>query len=216
MAAPNAGSGARSISGSTRRPWQSGRPSSPPAISAMRPCCPNFSTRSRPGRRSPPSPPTAPSTPAGATTPSPPAVPPQSCRPARPPDPGSPTPPGQSPATRSCAHRSAAADHLATMARVSPPKPRRDMTRIRKQSSGLFSDDRMRCAKLPGQRLSARDFDRQVAELQVRVAVLNGFTALGTPITDGRRRGLARKRRSPSISRFVQQSRSPNISSRTS
>jgi hypothetical protein len=29
------------------------------------------------------------------------------------------------------------------------------------------------------------DFDRQVAEFQVRVAVLNGFTALGTPITDG-------------------------------
>jgi len=35
-----------------------------------------------------------------------------------------------------------------------------------------------------GQRLAARDFDRQVAELQVRVAVLNGFTALGTPITE--------------------------------
>ena len=27
----------------------------------------------------------------------------------------------------------------------------------------------------------ARDFDRQVAEFQVRVAVLNGFTALGSP-----------------------------------
>lgn len=27
----------------------------------------------------------------------------------------------------------------------------------------------------------ARDFDRQVAEFQVRVAVLNGFTALGIP-----------------------------------
>ncbi|MCA3494587.1 MAG: IS5/IS1182 family transposase, partial [Rhodobacter sp.] len=37
---------------------------------------------------------------------------------------------------------------------------------------------------LPGQRLSARDFDRQVAEVQVRVAVLNGSTALGTPITE--------------------------------
>jgi hypothetical protein len=34
------------------------------------------------------------------------------------------------------------------------------------------------------QRLSARDFDRQVAEFQVRVAVLNGFTALGTPVTE--------------------------------
>ena len=38
----------------------------------------------------------------------------------------------------------------------------------------------MHCAKLPGQRLSARDFDRQVAEFQLRVAVLNGFTARNT------------------------------------
>ena len=29
----------------------------------------------------------------------------------------------------------------------------------------------------------ARDFDRQVAEFQVRVAVLNGFTARGIPVT---------------------------------
>ena len=43
---------------------------------------------------------------------------------------------------------------------------------------------KMHCEKLPGQRLSARDFDRQIAEFQVRVAVLNGFTALGTPITE--------------------------------
>ncbi len=44
----------------------------------------------------------------------------------------------------------------------------------------------MHCVKLIGQRLSARDFDRQVAEVQVRVAVLNGFTALGTPITEAK------------------------------
>jgi hypothetical protein len=41
----------------------------------------------------------------------------------------------------------------------------------------------MDCVKQPGQRLMARDFDRQVAEVQVRVAVLNGFTALGVPVT---------------------------------
>jgi hypothetical protein len=29
----------------------------------------------------------------------------------------------------------------------------------------------------------ARDFDRQVAELQVRAAILNRFTQLGTPVT---------------------------------
>ncbi|MBT8155957.1 IS5/IS1182 family transposase, partial [Epibacterium ulvae] len=30
----------------------------------------------------------------------------------------------------------------------------------------------------------ARDFDRQVAEIQIRVAVLNQYTALGIPITE--------------------------------
>jgi hypothetical protein len=38
--------------------------------------------------------------------------------------------------------------------------------------------------KLLGLRLMARDFDRQVAEFQVRLAVLNGFTALGIPVTE--------------------------------
>ena len=42
----------------------------------------------------------------------------------------------------------------------------------------------MPCVKLPGQRLMARDFDRQAAELQVRIAVLNGDTALGIPVTE--------------------------------
>jgi hypothetical protein len=30
----------------------------------------------------------------------------------------------------------------------------------------------------------ARDFDRQVAEIQIRAAILNGFSALGIPITE--------------------------------
>jgi hypothetical protein len=42
----------------------------------------------------------------------------------------------------------------------------------------------MHCIKLPGRRPAARDFDRQVAEFQVRAAVLNGFTALGIPVTE--------------------------------
>ena len=42
----------------------------------------------------------------------------------------------------------------------------------------------MHCIKPPGQRMAARDFDRQVAAFQVRVAVLNGFTALGIPVTE--------------------------------
>jgi hypothetical protein len=41
----------------------------------------------------------------------------------------------------------------------------------------------MHCVKLLGQRLSARDFDRQVAEIQIRAAILNGFTALSIPRT---------------------------------
>jgi formylmethanofuran dehydrogenase subunit C len=41
----------------------------------------------------------------------------------------------------------------------------------------------MHCVKLLGQRLTARDFDRQVAEFQVCVAVLDGYTALDIPVT---------------------------------
>ena len=44
-------------------------------------------------------------------------------------------------------------------------------------------ETKMHCVKLLGQRLMARDFDRQVAELQVRIAILNRFTALGIPVT---------------------------------
>ena len=38
--------------------------------------------------------------------------------------------------------------------------------------------------ELMGQSLMARDFDRQVAEIQIRIAVLNRYTALGTPLTE--------------------------------
>lgn len=34
-----------------------------------------------------------------------------------------------------------------------------------------------------GIRTNCRDFDRQTAELQVRIAILNRFTALGIPVT---------------------------------
>lgn len=42
----------------------------------------------------------------------------------------------------------------------------------------------MHCMKLPGQRLMARGFDRQVAEIQIRIGVMNGYTALEIPATD--------------------------------
>jgi hypothetical protein len=62
------------------------------------------------------------------------------------------------------------------MERLSPPEPRRD--------KDALCEPKVREAKLLGQRLMARNFDRQVAEFQVRVAVLNGFTALGIPVTE--------------------------------
>ena len=45
-------------------------------------------------------------------------------------------------------------------------------------------ETKMHCMKLLGQRLMAGNFDRQVAEVQVRIAVMNGYTALGIPVTE--------------------------------
>lgn len=42
---------------------------------------------------------------------------------------------------------------------------------------------KMHCIKLLGQRLSARDFNRQITEFHVRIAILNRFTVLGIPVT---------------------------------
>lgn len=64
----------------------------------------------------------------------------------------------------------------------------------------------MHCMKLLGQRLAARDFDRQVAEIQIRAAILNGFTALGIPRTVGRRLSPSGARGSTTALPFVQQS----------
>lgn len=44
-------------------------------------------------------------------------------------------------------------------------------------------ETKMHCIKLLGQRLTARDFDRQITEVHIRVAILNRFTALGSPLT---------------------------------
>ena len=42
----------------------------------------------------------------------------------------------------------------------------------------------MHCIKLLGQRLMARDLDRQVSEFYVRIAILNQFTAFEIPLTE--------------------------------
>lgn len=44
-------------------------------------------------------------------------------------------------------------------------------------------ETKMRCFKLLGERVKARLFKSQVAELQIRAALLNRFTQLGRPIT---------------------------------
>jgi hypothetical protein len=42
----------------------------------------------------------------------------------------------------------------------------------------------MHCMKLLGLSLMARGFERQVAEIQILIAVLNRYTVLGIPITE--------------------------------
>lgn len=44
-------------------------------------------------------------------------------------------------------------------------------------------ETKMRCLKLLGERVAARDFERQVTEIHIRIALLNRFTQLGTPVT---------------------------------
>ncbi|MDI9822318.1 IS5/IS1182 family transposase, partial [Acinetobacter baumannii] len=43
-------------------------------------------------------------------------------------------------------------------------------------------ENKMHCIKVLGDKLSGRSFDRQVNEIQARVAVLNRFTELGRPL----------------------------------
>lgn len=45
-------------------------------------------------------------------------------------------------------------------------------------------ETKMNCMKILGQKLMARDFDRQTAELQLRIAIPNRFTSLGIPVTE--------------------------------
>ena len=80
------------------------------------------------------------------------------------------------------------------MERIPPSKPR--PSRV---------ETKMHCVKLLGQRRMARDFDRQVAAFQIRVAVLNGFTTRGNPRLKDHGIGLSGDSGSPAVSRFVQQ-----------
>ena len=61
--------------------------------------------------------------------------------------------------------------HLSTRGLIPPPASRRDETRR--------DETKMHCVNLLGQRLMCPDFGRQVAGLQVLIAVLNGYISLG-------------------------------------
>lgn len=75
-----------------------------------------------------------------------------------------------SPETTRCAHRDIrAALSVAELEREPPPKSSRDKT----SEDHAMHDP-------TGQRM-ARDFDRQVAEIQVRIAITTGYTAQGIP-----------------------------------
>jgi hypothetical protein len=52
------------------------------------------------------------------------------------------------------------------------------------EAASKRNETKMHCLKLLGQSLMARDFERQVAEIQIRIAVLNRYTALGIPVTE--------------------------------
>ncbi|SDY60654.1 hypothetical protein SAMN05444340_1121, partial [Citreimonas salinaria] len=60
----------------------------------------------------------------------------------------------------------------------------RQGTAIRKRWTGYHARSRieakMRCLKSFGDRIMARDPDRQTAETHIRIALMNRFTALGT------------------------------------
>ena len=162
-------SGTRSTLQSTRQRWKCARSISPIAKSAMRLCCLAFCRRSRAMNRSRPSSQMAPTM----------GVP---CR-----------------------------DAIALRGAEAVISPRRNAKPWKKDSPGARgrNDDlramkrfgrtlwrkwsgyhrrsrvetKMNCMKLLGQRLMSRDFDRQTAELQVRIAILNRFTALDIPVT---------------------------------
>jgi hypothetical protein len=69
-----------------------------------------------------------------------------------------------------------------------PPPQEREGRAIWRNWSGNHRRSRvetkMHCLKLLGQRLMARDFERQVAEVKIRIAVMIGYTALGIPVTE--------------------------------
>jgi hypothetical protein len=181
MVVRNAVFGARSTSGSTSKRWRFEQLKSPAMKWATPPCCPNFSTRSHPTKRSPASRLTAPTTRASATMQLPNVAQPPSFHLARTPSLGRPIAQGRLPATRRFRRRDTWAvrcgdDGVDTTAEAAS---KRRCTASNCSVSALWRFG----IGLEPEAARCLTFDRQVAEFQVRVAVLNGFTALGIPVT---------------------------------
>jgi hypothetical protein len=58
-----------------------------------------------------------------------------------------------------------------------------DETRTGPQEK-IHINETMRRNAFPRKQITTTDFDRQVAEIQVRIAVLSGFTSIGTPVME--------------------------------
>jgi hypothetical protein len=69
-----------------------------------------------------------------------------------------------------------------TMEWIPPTKSRRNEP-SRDIAAQYPAGQWMHCVKILSQSLMANDFERQVAEIQIRIAVLNRYTALGIPFT---------------------------------
>jgi hypothetical protein len=92
---------------------------------------------------------------------------------------GSQPPQVPSRATRRCRRRNIWVGHSGGTGAATTAGPENDPLDRVPGDSG----DWLHGVKPPGQRLMARDFDRQVVAVQRRIAVLNGYTAPGIPIT---------------------------------
>ena len=152
-----------------RKRWRYGPLRSPAAALATHRCCRTCSARSHQTRSSAALQLMEPTTRVNATMRLRPAAPTRSYRRARMQRCGSPIHQGHRHATK----RLRSSKYLGRVLW-------RSLTGYNRRSRG---ETKMHCVKLLGQRLAARDFDRQVAEIQIRAAILNGFTALGIPRT---------------------------------
>ncbi len=96
--------------------------------------------------------------------------------------PGKKDSPGAAGRNEAARHQAGWPDDPAQVEPIPPPQPCKDQT-SRDHASPDPAGQRMNCMKLLGPRPMSRNLDRQTAELQTRIAILNRFTVLGSPVT---------------------------------